>query len=259
MDFETLSILAIQLVESRQLGTFSKIGGHPDLHSSIEWPIWKDSPLTFVCQLALAEFQPPPSLHSMPRTGYLYFFYDQEQETWGFSPEDQGSWKVIYTQLTPDIENREPPEGLDEEDLFAEKKVQFRRISSLPDPQRVKTLDAEGEDFWEQYVETKNLSFSDMPHHQLGGFPDVIQSDEMELECQLVSNGLYCGDGTGYSDPRAKELESGAKDWKLLLQIDSDDDLGMMWGDCGMLYFWIKEEDLKEGRFENVWMILQCS
>ena len=86
-----------------------------------------------------------------------------------------------------------------------------------------------------------------------------IQS-EMELECQLVSNGLYCGDPSGYNDPKAKELEKGAKDWILLLQIDSEDEkTGMMWGDVGRLYFWIKREDLKNKNFNKSWMILQCS
>jgi len=33
----------------------------------------------------------------------------------------------------------------------------------------------------------------------------------------------------------------------------------MMWGDMGMLYFWIRAEDLAARRFERVWMILQCS
>lgn len=33
--------------------------------------------------------------------------------------------------------------------------------------------------------------------HRIGGDPDVIQGD-MYLECQLVTNGLYCDDSTGY-------------------------------------------------------------
>ena len=44
----------------------------------------------------------------------------------------------------------------------------------------------------------------------------------------------------------------------LLLQLDTDDDAGMTWGDCGMLYFWITKQDLEAGRFENTWMVLQC-
>ncbi len=94
--------------------------------------------------------------------------------------------------------------------------------------------------------------------HQLLGHPAPIQN-EMRLECQLVSHGLYCGDARGGRDPRAKELAPGAADWRLLLQVDTDDDAGMMWGDCGRLYFWIREDDLRDCAFENAWMILQCS
>ncbi len=68
----------------------------------------------------------------------------------------------------------------------------------------------------------------------------------------------YCGDSTGYNDPQAKELKSGASEWRLLLQVDTDDDAGMMWGDCGRLYFWIRVDDLRRRDFDEVWTILQC-
>lgn len=80
----------------------------------------------------------------------------------------------------------------------------------------------------------------------------------MELECQLASNGLYVGNSSGYDDPRRPALEPGAVDWQLLLQIDSDDDVGMMWGDVGMLYFWVRKQDAERADFSNVWMVLQC-
>ncbi len=80
----------------------------------------------------------------------------------------------------------------------------------------------------------------------------------MELECQLVTNGLYLGDLSGYGDPRRKELEPGADDWTLLFQIDSDDNAQMMWGDGGMLYVWIRRQDLAARNFEKNWTILQC-
>lgn len=81
----------------------------------------------------------------------------------------------------------------------------------------------------------------------------------MRLECQLVTHGLYCGDSSGYQDPRARELESGAVDWRLLFQLDSDPDgLGVDWGDVGRLYFWIREQDLATSRFDATWTVLQC-
>ena len=95
------------------------------------------------------------------------------------------------------------------------------------------------------------------PCHQLFGYPAQIQGS-MQLECQLVSNGLYCGDENGYNDPRRFELEKGVEDWVLLLQLGSDEIAEMMWGDCGRLYFWIRKQDLMKRKFEKTWMILQC-
>jgi uncharacterized protein YwqG len=93
----------------------------------------------------------------------------------------------------------------------------------------------------------------------VSGFPHPIQGDEMELECQLVSHGLYCGDSSGIPEPgRRRDFATGPKDWRLLLQIDSDDDLGVMWGDAGILYFWIREEDARAARFDQAWVVLQC-
>jgi uncharacterized protein YwqG len=89
------------------------------------------------------------------------------------------------------------------------------------------------------------------------GAPHVIQGD-MPLECQLVTNGLYAGNASGYKDPRRKELEPGSADWTLLLQIDSDDNAKMMWGDAGMLYVWIRHQDLASRNFDKAWIILQC-
>jgi uncharacterized protein YwqG len=67
------------------------------------------------------------------------------------------------------------------------------------------------------------------------------------------------GNSSGYNDPRRPELEKGAADWQLLLQIDSDEkNLGVMWGDVGRVYFWIRRQDLGKRDFGNVWLILQC-
>ncbi|MGE7094207.1 DUF1963 domain-containing protein [Lysinibacillus sp. NPDC048646] len=91
----------------------------------------------------------------------------------------------------------------------------------------------------------------------MDGHPDMIQGD-MYLQWQFVTNGLYCGDPTAYNHPLHMELEPHAKDWHLLLQLDSEDGLGYMWGDSGKLYFWIRKEDCKNKKFDKAWTVLQC-
>ena len=45
----------------------------------------------------------------------------------------------------------------------------------------------------------------------------------------------------------------------LLFQIDSDHkNCNMVWGELGMLYFCISNEDLKNQRFENTCVLQTC-
>ena len=45
--------------------------------------------------------------------------------------------------------------------------------------------------------------------------------------------------------------------WQLLLQVSSDDNAGMMWGDGGMVYFCIRRQDLVTGEFDGCWAVVQ--
>jgi uncharacterized protein YwqG len=47
--------------------------------------------------------------------------------------------------------------------------------------------------------------------------------------------------------------------WQLVLQIDSDTDVGMQWGDLGRIYVCIRKSDLAERRFDRCWTMWQCT
>ncbi len=240
----------------------SKIGGRPDLPVGLNWPEWQAMPLSFIAQINLSDVAPHILLPELLRTGLLSFFYDSEQRTWGFDPKDAGSWKVFYFDgRSASLTRMEPPASLPAHGRFETARLSFKQETTLPPP------DAACMDQLELSDEEKNAHFSFFeeseetikgPRHQMFGHPYQIQG-EMQLECQLVSNGIYCGTPEGYSDPRCKELEAGARDWMLLLQVDSDDDSEMMWGDMGCIYFWIRKQSLEQRRFDEVWMILQCT
>ena len=76
----------------------------------------------------------------------------------------------------------------------------------------------------------------------------------MQGECQFAANGVSTGGEIDVSDARRTTLEKGITDWQLLLQIDSDDSMETMWGDAGRVYFWIREQDLKNQDFGKVWL-----
>jgi len=208
----------------------------------------------------LSELPETCGRNGLPAVGILYFFYCQEQETWGFNPVDKGSWRVMYSSSPREKCIEHPaPDGLNPDYIYTKKSITFRPVESFPDCQddRIDALnltDVQGD----QYCDVSTAVFQGEPAHHLLGYPAPVQGNDMDLECQLVSNGLYCGDASGYNSPQRKALEAHRSDWVLLLQLDTDDDVGMMWGDSGMLYFWIKKNDLEEARFENCWMILQC-
>jgi uncharacterized protein YwqG len=236
----------------------SKIGGLPRLPSSVEWPHWDGEPLAFLAQVVLEELPASSPLQALGREGMLFFFYDAQQSRWGFDPQDRGSWRVLYAP--PGSSSRPAPVRL--EVLFEQKRLRFVEIDSYPGWERLHIAAdipfEEARPLIDAAAQVREAPFEGQPRHQIGGYPSPEQADRMELECQLVSNGLYCGDASGYEDPRAEKLGAGAKDWRLLLQLDSDPEANMMWGDEGRLYFWIRAEDLEKRDFSKVWMILQC-
>jgi uncharacterized protein YwqG len=244
--------------ERSKLG--SRIGGRPNLPDPALWPAYNGTNLSFIAQLNLAELPDGPAATNLPRRGLLYFFYDAHQGQCGFDPKDKGSWRVLYAASVPDTTAlTEIPSDVPEDGRY--KEVPVRPVASrsfrMPDQEFLDGLKLEEakedeiNDVFYEYAEKA------VPGHQVLGHPGEIQG-AMELECQLASHGVYCGNAEGYSDPRAKDLEKGAADWRLLLQVDTDDDAGMMWGDGGRLYFWIPRASLAQRRFEDVWMILQC-
>lgn len=240
--------------------SWSKIGGTPTLPQSQVWPSWNGVPLSFLAQIDFAEVSAVNKLPGFPDSGRAFFFYDQEQSTWGFDPKDRGSWVVIYTEDENEAPRLSIPTGINELGLFVEKPVAFRAITSVPDIARKVDVDFQSfsEQDFDELHKLKSDCFEDLQRHQLGGYPSAIQSDTMELECQLASNGLNCGDASGFEDPKATALKEGSSDWLLLLQLDSDADTGMMWGDMGTVFFWIRRQDLAKRDFSMVWMILQC-
>jgi len=40
--------------------------------------------------------------------------------------------------------------------------------------------------------------------------------------------------------------------------MDTDDEIEVMWGDAGMLYFWVRRDEARKLNFSNAWLILQC-
>ncbi|GGG54354.1 hypothetical protein GCM10011378_33140 [Hymenobacter glacieicola] len=231
------------------------MGGTPDLPPGCQWPTEQDSqkPLSFIAQINLAKVSGCDEQGLLPRQGLLSFFYSAEQEAWGYDSKDRDKFKVLYYEGSPSELHRVSfPDTLAEDARFEACTLTPQLEISLP------SWDNNLLDFLTESEQENLFDLEERNINKLFGHADTIQSS-MELECELVTNGIYCGDPSGYALPQAKELEPNAVNWRLLLQVDSnEDECGMMWGDAGRLYFWIREQDLKTQNFDASWVILQC-
>lgn len=215
-------------------------------------------PLAFLGQLSLREINAVAPLPGWPHEGILSFFYDAAQ-IWGFDPLDRGHCRIMFYPADVPLAPAELPKALTNNAKFPKRSLQFRREWTLPtylelnngEPAHWKTEE------YRDLIARVNANGGG-PVHRVGGYPQEIQGD-MRLECQLVTHGIYCGDSSGYQDPRRAELEKGATDWQLVTQFDSDEGrLGWMWGDMGRVYFWARRQDIAAADFRNSWAILQC-
>lgn len=247
----------------------SKLGGKPWLPQDFVWPTFtsKDDditrPLSFLCQINLEDVAPFDWDRLLPATGILYFFYEFEASTWGFDPRDKGSARVFYFEDTDGFAPMEWPTDIEENFIVPEIAVRFSSKTSYPSYEELE-MHTPTECDWDDYDELLESMGVDLDEadHKLLGYANLIQG-EMLTECERVSRGLYCGNAESYQntpDDVKASIHACSKDWTLLLQLETleTDDWEWMWGDCGMLYFYIKKQDLAEKRFENFWFSLQC-
>lgn len=255
-----------EIVISVERGTVSpgasKFGGKPWLPRDFAWPVYESDetrPLSFFCQINLEEVAPYDRDNVLPKKGMLYFFYECEAFCWGFDPEDKGCARVFYFEDTEDFAPMELPAGIEEDYIVPEMAVAFKAQPSYPGYEELEYHGNMDWD-WEAYDEALEKLGMDLEaeNHKLLGYAHIIQN-EMLSECERVTRGIYCGDASAFED-EDEMIYRNAKDWVLLLQLSTleTEDWCWMWGDCGMLYFYIKKQDLATRHFENAWFSLQC-
>lgn len=235
----------------------SKVAGMPDMPSGAPWPDLKGVPMEFVAQIQLADVHGLRAAAPLPAEGLLSFFYDSSQQTFGTDPNDRLGFKIFYFEQPSSALTRvDLPDDLPAEGRARVCSVSFSEEVTLPLQPNLEIASLSwSDDDQEKYDAALQQLTSGQKHpiHRLLGHPDTIQ-DDMRMECQLAANGV--------ADPSAEpekvaQLTPGANDWILLLQIDTDESIGMRWADAGMLYFWIRRQDLAQRRFQNAWVVLQ--
>jgi uncharacterized protein YwqG len=239
-----------------------QLGGVPVLPEGLAWPRWEGrGALAFIAEIDCGQL--PSYALSLPRTGTLSFFGWDEQLGGVMprpgTPEARGAARVVYIPAGTPVSERDPPAGIAPYDLVELTGELFttgptwgspafrEAIADLGDHQALmddwSSGDAFGQGLWDLSPES--------PDHRLGGHAKPIQ-DAVEFE---VAQAQFHGQ-VSYEDPA---LLKEALRWNLLAQFDSDDRAGMMWGDCGTLYWLIRPDDLAARRFEEASFTWQCT
>ncbi len=237
----------------------TRIGGAPDLRPDAVWPERDGRPLAFLAQIDLASVHRQPAARELPAEGLLQFFFDLDRCPRGTDPGDRGSAVVRLEPRRAGTVTRRSPAGVDALRACAVTTVPEITLPP-PDSAVVDALEpdeAELAAYAEFFAARDRAAAADgLPQHRLLGHPSPLAGD-MQLDCQLVTHGIRCGRPDAYADPRAAGLALGAPDWRLLLQLDTDDAARTAFGARGRWFVWMQEAVLRRGEFERVWAIVQ--
>jgi uncharacterized protein YwqG len=248
VEFETLAARikrlirpTLLLVSATEPG-FSKIGGDPELPANMAWPTGHEQPRTFLAQIDFAAVASQGAIDWLPEAGRLYAFYD---------PGGHGLSDVVQVHYVTESGGLSVPAPKGVWRSFPERRVAFQALSSAPSLDWLgldaSEIDAD-EDAFETLEQIGDAPSSDNVQHRIGGYPNEIQPERMWLSCEHLARGLP---EPSWSEEIPPAIERAAKEWRLLLQIDSDPALKMNFGDGGRLYVFIRERHARVGDFSK--------
>jgi len=234
-----------------------QLGGVPVLPDGLAWP-QRDGygPLTFVAEIDCGQL-PSDSL-AMPRSGTLSFFVHSDLPVAREEPENLAAARVVYTPAGTPVTERDPPAGAGSHDLVEltgglhatgpawDSPVFREAIADLADERAYlddwKHGDSLRQAAWEAELQVP---------HRIGGHASPVQ-EAVELDVARARLGV----AVAYDDPA---VHREALRWTLLAQFGSEHRAGMMWGDCGTLYWLIRPADLAARNFEAASFTWQCT
>ena len=271
-DFLAMLRPALRLVHAGEGDpVIAQLGGLPTLPIN-SWPVWDGhGPLSHVLSFdcaPVAELLPELGIPQDGRLAFFYFdgAYDDFQSPVGtWDPSTRPGFRVLH--LHPEQSTRAnltnaatpAPPGLKP---FAP--VPLTAIRTVTWPAHETPM---AEDVWQRHglagprdgvasepVEALYQALWKLPGggydtHQIGGHP-CPQQGPVELEAEQLRRGLD-GQPFAWDDP---EVQSAASNWRVLLQVASDDDADMMWGDVGQLYYLVTDMEKPEEALAT----LQC-
>ncbi|MBK8557101.1 MAG: DUF1963 domain-containing protein [Lewinellaceae bacterium] len=220
----------------------SKIGGIPYQTTETGWPESPDgTPLIFLAQLNFAEM---PALAPFPEKGILQFFISDDD---------------LYGMDFDDGENPDTFRVL----FYPEPVMEPRKLKKVASRTEIDLLPHHPEIAYplQFRLEEEVVPMTDYQFYQQFGAGFFRQFGEQEWGIANTFGRAVRAEGHkvgGYAyftqdDPRNPE-----DPMLLLLQIDSDEKMDLMWGDMGVGHFFIREKDLLNKDFSRVLYDWDC-
>jgi uncharacterized protein YwqG len=235
-----------------------RLGGAAGVPPGFAWPVRDGRELAFLGQLDLEEIRGIAGPTLLPSRGLLLFFHDPSASLDRPTRAQDGCSHVV---LIDDAATLRPDTA--HEPAFAEVGVDLSREVTLPGAWSYETqaleLGLREAERWEalrarlaeaQGVEVEDQGDEYVALHRVLGFPDDI-GYEVAVECELASAGLSVDDAASYFAGRP-DREAATREWRLLLQVSQSEEVGLGGGEFVRLYFCVREQDLRERRFDAV-------
>lgn len=221
----------------------SKVGGVPYLPKDAVWPVSPDGKaLFFLAQLNFADM---PRLAPFPEKGIVQFFINDD-DLYGMDFDDgenPDTFRVVfYPDPVKDDKTLQTKVNIPEDfDLLPHHPDEsypliFNVEEEVAPATDYRFFQTHGADFFQQFGEKEwdvQEDFSKKLRadgHKVGGYAYFTQDDPRRPDDPMI----------------------------LLLQLDSDELMDLMWGDMGVGHFFIREADLVKGDFSRVLYDWDC-
>lgn len=224
----------------------SKFSGLPYFPKELGYPLdSQGEPMALMAQLNFAEI---PHLPMFPEKGILQFFISSTDGVFGMNFDDflnTDNFRVFYfpdviedkSKLLTDFDFL-PEMNLVELPFSDECALSFELQTapmSIVDYQfSSKILNSDEPYYYNEEIYEAYSELFASAGHKVGGYPFFTQADPREME----------------------QYQNG--DYVLLFQMDTDDENGIMWGDCGVATIFIKKEDLLNKDFSRLLYSWDC-
>lgn len=248
----------------RALGS-SRFGGLPDLPPRSKWPTVDGIPLMFAGQVALKDVVRFKAAQALPKHGLLSFFFDGMLTGYdrGETPD---RCRVIHTETTEALMRLPVPASVPTRfEVYPEVAPVFGSSWTLPEFEEI-----DGAEFptippivpllrsirdQKRYQKLRRTVRGKHLGSKLFGYPDGVQGGEIRFGAVMKHDKE---ERFRYEDgeiTHVEQLVTEMGDLCLLFQSA----MGVTWGGMGVVYFWIRRQDLEKARFDRVFAELQST